>query len=128
MPQRHMPVETRAQKKKRLAAAAHAAHGVRAFAKRPKLRRASLAACAMCLEEMWLPRILACGHAFHAGCLRAWQSYGGTCPLCRAPVEERGWRCESVVEAFWFYLTSWTDSAARAAAAVWPRQARQACR
>ena len=108
-----MPVETRAQKrKKRLLARAAAVEAVEAvearvaaagvcdsFAK-PTPRRASIAECSMCLAGMWLPRTLACGHDFHAGCLRTWQWHGGmTCPLCRAPLEVRGWRLLSVLDA-----------------------------
>lgn len=50
--------------------------------------------CAICLE-VGLGARLACGHAFHAGCIRSWLVRGGeTCPLCcctiRAPASMQG--------------------------------------
>jgi hypothetical protein len=45
--------------------------------------------CPICLEHADAPAALACGHAFHAGCVTRWlsRSVRSTCPICRAPVK-----------------------------------------
>lgn len=62
--------------------------------------------CAICLEAVDDERrrgVLACGHAFHAGCLEAYArslAPGGwmRCPVCRAPaVQVRVVEAEEVV-------------------------------
>lgn len=41
--------------------------------------------CAVCLAPMRRPAVMACGHGFHARCLRAWfKDRSLSCPLCRA--------------------------------------------
>merc|ERR1719262_1999000 len=42
--------------------------------------------CIICREEMTEAKRLACGHAFHARCLRSWLERQQSCPTCRAPV------------------------------------------
>merc|ERR1712091_646601 len=42
--------------------------------------------CIICREEMTEGKRLACGHIFHARCLRSWLERQQSCPTCRAPV------------------------------------------
>ena len=55
------------------------------------------ATCAVCLEEEsgedgagWCNASLACGHAFHWGCVRPWLDARNTCPLCKRVQARRG--------------------------------------
>lgn len=56
-------------------------------AARAKADRYEVESCAICLETFkdapQPTRVLACGHTFHAACLKDWEQ--GTCPICRAP-------------------------------------------
>ena len=55
----------------------------------PKARVYPAECCAICLESFAdspePTRVLACGHTLHCDCLRGCS--GGTCPICRAPLE-----------------------------------------
>ena len=42
--------------------------------------------CIICREEMTEGKRLACGHIFHARCLRSWLERQQSCPTCRAQV------------------------------------------
>ena len=45
-------------------------------------------ACLVCCDEIERGqdvRVMACAHAFHAGCIRAWLKVSGSCPACRHP-------------------------------------------
>ena len=47
--------------------------------------RCARISCVVCLNQsVHKPvRRLACGHEFHASCLRKWMSHDPSCPLCR---------------------------------------------
>ena len=45
--------------------------------------------CCICMDDeipVCTSGQLACGHAFHDGCIQAWLRQSATCPLCRTPV------------------------------------------
>lgn len=74
--------------------------------KDPVVDDAVWATCAICLDAIWLPRRLACGHCYHWCCLQQWlappqQSRDGaaTCPMCRAVITERPARWHGVLAA-----------------------------
>ncbi|XP_062699011.1 E3 ubiquitin-protein ligase Kcmf1-like isoform X1 [Aedes albopictus] len=49
--------------------------------------------CTICMEPMVTTsniEKLQCGHPFHSGCISNWLQNNDNCPLCRAPVRNRG--------------------------------------
>ena len=50
--------------------------------------------CAICLEPCTtgqrVAAIRACGHEFHADCVRPWLSHNDRCPVCRTAVSDSG--------------------------------------
>ena len=98
-----MPVQTRQQKRRLLAAAQAvrvqpaAVRGDAAPAPAPaKAEERRREECAICLEPAgcW-PHRLRCGHAFHGACLRDWVDFSpaeARCPVCRGPVRPAPWQ------------------------------------
>lgn len=39
--------------------------------------------CVVCLEPLFAPKKLACGHLFHQNCIRKWLRVRRHCPICR---------------------------------------------
>ncbi|KAI3393216.1 hypothetical protein diail_4543 [Diaporthe ilicicola] len=49
--------------------------------------------CTICIDEMHLGdevTVLPCKHWFHGECVVLWLKEHNTCPICRAPIEQRG--------------------------------------
>lgn len=42
--------------------------------------------CTICLNNLFKPYVLACGHTFHKSCISRWLKKNHMCPLCRTPV------------------------------------------
>lgn len=58
-------------------------------------------ACLVCRDEIERGqdvRVMACAHAFHAGCIRTWLKVSGSCPACRHPATKLAAEDR---EAFW---------------------------
>lgn len=77
-----MAVETRSQRRKRLAQ--------RVPCRKSPPRPDPAGTCAICLGRLhlWSRHRTVCGHEFHRSCLRQWLQHAETCPLCRCTVDE----------------------------------------
>lgn len=78
-----MAVETRSQRRKRLA---------QLVVRKPPSAVAPLettGTCAICLGRLhfWSCHRTSCGHEFHRACLQQWLQLAETCPLCRGHVD-----------------------------------------
>lgn len=42
--------------------------------------------CIICLNELYNPYVLPCGHRFHNSCIRKWIKSKNSCPICRESI------------------------------------------
>ena len=76
-------VETRARRRRRIAAAEQDVVELRMETRRSRRRRHAAGECAICLEHHPCARPSVCEHLFHLDCLLQWCAEENSCPVCR---------------------------------------------